>query len=542
MTVSLLEVLVAARVHAAPLAAESAGYLLLGVADHLSLAPRSVVADEVELSSDGAVRLRAHRAGASGPSPELAVRRLLGRALQVASAAGPALRRAAERREEAGLDGLVRELEIALIPVNRAAAKRALSRLHRETERARDAGKLEAQLQSEAAIVPTPAPLSEAIAIGADFPDRMTPAPALPTVAAAPVVAALAAAPVVAAPTPTPAPIVMAGPSEAAPARVAAALPAFLSPPPLPITEDQLALTKPEPVVARARERGTSTPRLGTLITVQCLPGEESERTERAPAVELASESDEELDLSIDVELELELEPELQAEAPSEALHEAQPEAHLEAQPEPARASSPLATPFPSDPGPQPLTDPEPSRLPDVLSAMLALHVGVMEAEAEAEVEAEADAAPTLLRDVVTEPRAVPPPPIRFEVEAPPASAPDIVLSAPDIVLSDEPELVLSEPSFEPVDPAVHEALTWNPGPVVAHMLVVPASLRIAEPELPLEPYAPAVLESHISDVSELLDAFHVSGASEERELRGALKEMAGLEPTPMPHPLVEEG
>ena len=34
VTVSLLEILGAARVHVAPLAAESAGYLLLAVADH----------------------------------------------------------------------------------------------------------------------------------------------------------------------------------------------------------------------------------------------------------------------------------------------------------------------------------------------------------------------------------------------------------------------------------------------------------------------------------------------------------------------------
>ena len=75
--------------------------------------------------------------------------------------------------EDAGLDALVRELESALIPVNRAAARRALARLHRETERARDAGTLEALLfalaepeaaelpqsaGAPAALVPTPAP------------------------------------------------------------------------------------------------------------------------------------------------------------------------------------------------------------------------------------------------------------------------------------------------------------------------------------------------------------------------------------------------
>jgi hypothetical protein len=49
------------------------------------------------------------------------------------------------------------------------------------------------------------------------------------------------------------------------------------------------------------------------------------------------------------------------------------------------------------------------------------------------------------------------------------------------------------------------------------------------------------VLATSVRDVSELVESFHVSGAAEEQELRSALKEMAGLELTPMPHPLVGE-
>ncbi|MES1187269.1 MAG: hypothetical protein ABUL60_25860, partial [Myxococcales bacterium] len=75
MTVSLLEILGAARAHAAPLAAESAGYLLLAVADHVVAAPRVVSADEVELMPDGSVRLRARRAGAADASIEQTLRR-----------------------------------------------------------------------------------------------------------------------------------------------------------------------------------------------------------------------------------------------------------------------------------------------------------------------------------------------------------------------------------------------------------------------------------------------------------------------------------
>jgi hypothetical protein len=70
----------------------------------------------------------------------------------------------------------------------------------------------------------------------------------------------------------------------------------------------------------------------------------------------------------------------------------------------------------------------------------------------------------------------------------------------------------------------------------------VPPALLIVEPAPEPSPYAPAVLSGRTSDVSELLDSFYVSGAADERELRSALKGMAGLELTPMPHPLVEEG
>ncbi|HKY37599.1 MAG TPA: hypothetical protein VJN18_16770 [Polyangiaceae bacterium] len=484
MTVSLLEILAAARAHAAPLAAESAGHLLLAVADHVVAAPRATAADEVELHADGSVRLRARRGGSSMDGAEQAVRRLLARALEVSSSVGPALRRTAERRDSAGLEALVRELEAALIPVNRSAARRALSRLHRETERARAQGKLEALLHDE----------SEPVVLAADFPEAATPAPRLPALEVF---------------TPPP-------PRAPAPPPML-----DLSPPPPP--EDPVALTKPEPVVQRARERASSTPRLGTVITAQTLPGEEAERTERAPDVTPADDEEAELDMHIEVEL------------PSNDAPEAADVA-------------------------QPVTDPSPSRMPDVVMAMVALHTGL-----------DADETPTRLRDVITELR-------------PPALTPEPRLvedswltrsSLEGIVTASKPLLV------ELVDPSVHEALTWNPGGVapaaeavaepeakaqaepepelrpqpepepqseidLAVLIMrdaepsIPASLLIPEPAPEPPPYAPAVLPACTSDVSELLDSFHVSGAAEERELRGALKEIAGLDLTPMPHPFAE--
>src|SRR5262249_22327404 len=121
--------------------------------------------------------------------------------------------------------------------------------------------------------------------------------------------------------------------------------------------------------------------------------------------------------------------------------------------------------------------EPEPSCLPDIVTAMVTLHAGV-----------DADDAPTRIRDVVTELRAAPAP--RKSVEqSPPAPRRTVEQSLPEA---------------ERIDPAVHEAVTWNPGPVqpAAERASVPA-LLVTEPSL-LEPspFAPAVLPARSSDVS----------------------------------------
>jgi hypothetical protein len=551
VTVSLLEILAAARAHAAPLAAESAGYLLLAVADHVVAAPRVVTADEVELMPDGGVRLRARRGIAADTGVEPGLRRLLAHTLEVSSSVGPALRRAALRSEEAGLPALVRELETALIPVNRSAAKRALSRLYRETERAKSTGKLAALINAEAAKV-VAAPVVVAPVVVA--PVVVAPVVVAPVVVAEPVAEPIAVAADYPEPSPSPLlqPVVEAAPLplvQPAPARApkrAVAQPVVeltLTPEPR-LAVGEPAFTKPEPVVQRAKERGSSTPRLGTLVTLQTLPGEEGERTERAPAVVLDDEP--ELDLSIDVELE----PDVAVAAPPAAV----------AQPLAAVAQPPVAVAAPLAADAQPLVDPEPSCMPDVLTAMLELHTGV-----------DADEAPTRIRDVVTELRAAPaaaPIEAAIEIALETALEPESALelesalepeSAPAPQLTPEPELVqdtwLTNSSLsgvatapvifesERVAPEVHDALTWNPGPVApaASLAPLPPALVICAPEPEPSPYAPAVLPTRTSDVSELLDSFYVSSAAEERDLRSALKGMAGLELTPMPHPYVKE-
>jgi hypothetical protein len=567
VTVSLLEILAAARSHAAPLAAESAGYLLLAVADHVLAAPRAVAPDDVELLQDGAVRLRS-RSARDSAGAEHFVRRLLARTLEVSSSVGPALRRAAERRDDTGLSALVRELEAALIPVNRGAAKRALSRLHRETERARDSGKLAALLAAESAAHPDEVAPADVVP-AAPSPVAL-PLPVTETVVAAP---APSPPPEVFEPSPVALPAVVAvapAPRAPSPPPPAPALELTLTPPPGP-HEPTPALTKPEPVVLRAKERGNSTPRLGTVVTAQTLPDEEAERTERAPtAILIDDEPAPPADIEIDVELE------------------AMPDAS-EDELTPVRASATAAAP-------QPLLDPEPSQLPDVVTAMLELHTGL-----------DADDAPTRLRDVVTELLAVVQPvplltpepqqvedawltqssldevatsaealdhetppsiaevvdpalfeaatwnpgpvvPIAVAVAVAPAAEPEPAPEpepepAPEPEPEPEPEpLVLYAFESERLDPAQHEALTWYPAPVTSEVSPLPPALLLTAAALEPSPYAPAVLPAPRHDVADLVDSFYVSGGSEDAQLRSALKEMAGIELTPLPHPLIEEG
>src|SRR6478752_2462310 len=150
MSVTLSEVKRAARAHRAPLAGESAGYLVLAVADQVLQAPRLVQVADVQLAEDGALRVMSARAS-SDEEAELSLRRTLDQLLLVASSGSAALTRASRRTAPVGLAALVRELEAALIPVNRSAARRALSRLHRETARALESGNLPDDDQPKAA-------------------------------------------------------------------------------------------------------------------------------------------------------------------------------------------------------------------------------------------------------------------------------------------------------------------------------------------------------------------------------------------------------
>jgi hypothetical protein len=257
VTVSLSEVLAGAEAQAVPLSAECAGYLVLAAADQAALSPRRVQAGEVCLLDDGAVRLLGG-VPADDATAEGDLRELLGGLLSSASSTTAGLVRARRRAAGAGVGALLRELERALIPVNRAAARRALARLARETVRAKDEGRL------------MPAPAAPPVVASAPV--------APPPVAVAPLPVAVAPPPVAAA-TVAPPPVAVAPPPEVAPAPpevdpshtallprvevterlvlpVAAAvvMPAAVTVPP------EEGETRPEPVVVRASQRPPAMP------------------------------------------------------------------------------------------------------------------------------------------------------------------------------------------------------------------------------------------------------------------------------------------
>lgn len=137
--VSVLEILAAAEIRQVSLAGEIAGYLVLGVADCLVMAPRLSSPEAIFLGPEGTVEVYP----GSSLSPEAAeseLRSLLRRLLAASRPVTPALIRASERVSSGGPSVLIRELEAALIPVNRAAGRRALGRLYRETARAVQSG------------------------------------------------------------------------------------------------------------------------------------------------------------------------------------------------------------------------------------------------------------------------------------------------------------------------------------------------------------------------------------------------------------------
>jgi hypothetical protein len=131
-SITLDDVFTVVQAKRVPLAPELAGYLALEIAEGADAGcdvdPRTVFIGE-----EGTVGLVRPKS-ASG-NAEASIRALLARLLDVSGSQTPALASASKRRPGTGLPSLVEELEAALIPVNRAAGRRALARLAREVKR-----------------------------------------------------------------------------------------------------------------------------------------------------------------------------------------------------------------------------------------------------------------------------------------------------------------------------------------------------------------------------------------------------------------------
>ncbi len=134
-SVTLEEIFGVVNAKRVPLAPELAGYLALEIAEGADAAGGDIDPRFVFIGEEGTVGLvRPRRDGATG-SAEGSIRSILARLLESSGSQTPALGTASKRRAGSGLPSLVEELEAALIPVNRAAGRRALARLAREVKR-----------------------------------------------------------------------------------------------------------------------------------------------------------------------------------------------------------------------------------------------------------------------------------------------------------------------------------------------------------------------------------------------------------------------
>lgn len=134
-SVTLEDVFAVVEAKRVPLAPELAGYLSLEIADGSQAAGGEVDPRTVYISEEGTVALVRPKKDAPSGDAETSVRAILTKLLEASGSATPALTASAKRKAGAGLPALVSELEAALIPVNRAAGRRALARLAREVKR-----------------------------------------------------------------------------------------------------------------------------------------------------------------------------------------------------------------------------------------------------------------------------------------------------------------------------------------------------------------------------------------------------------------------
>lgn len=134
-SVTLEQVFAVVGTKRVPLAPELAGYLVLEVAEHADPNGGDLDPKSVYVSEEGIVALVKPKRESAVGDAEASIRAALARLLEASGSQTPALAAASKRKNGSGLSALAEELEAALIPVNRAAGRRALARLAREVKR-----------------------------------------------------------------------------------------------------------------------------------------------------------------------------------------------------------------------------------------------------------------------------------------------------------------------------------------------------------------------------------------------------------------------
>ncbi|HRI72529.1 MAG TPA: hypothetical protein PK156_50180, partial [Polyangium sp.] len=165
--VTLPQILVAASARHANMVPESAGYLVLALCEAIGCLPLIVPDSAIELSAEGTVEVTQQGKVVAGPEAAQAMRDLFSRLLAVTTGPTPRLAAVARSRElsaERSVEVVAAEVEAALVPMNRAAGKRSLGRLARETLRAIESGNLALHLQARTAAKEVPTAAKEAIA------------------------------------------------------------------------------------------------------------------------------------------------------------------------------------------------------------------------------------------------------------------------------------------------------------------------------------------------------------------------------------------
>jgi hypothetical protein len=132
--VSLLSVMSAAERGLSPLGPEFAGFVVLEAAQRLREAGGGIAtARELAIDVAGHVHLVAQPGRGDDAQSTAGLRALLGALLESATSSTPALRACARRKEQTSSAMLARELQAALIPLNRAASRRGVARVAKST-------------------------------------------------------------------------------------------------------------------------------------------------------------------------------------------------------------------------------------------------------------------------------------------------------------------------------------------------------------------------------------------------------------------------